>query len=212
MRTVLLGLAFVGVLAGQPAEVPPTEVPMDQCLPGTLISIQQDSITLRFNAKITTMHLAPDAEIWGRGTDAESVRQLVVGDDIYLRCSRAGNGIVVAAMVAAVEQGGQVDMEPHCIREVAVCMGHLVAVTKDTLWMRNDEGVCVVHIAPDIEIWRGEIYHDTSVLKLGDEVGARVTIGYPNREMTADWVEANVTKAEGKIVSVGPDRIVVEED
>lgn len=86
MRPLLLGLAFVGVLAAQ-SEVTPAEVPMEQCLPGTLISIQPDSITLKFNAKITTMRLAPDAEIWRRGTDVESIHQLAVGDDIHLRCS-----------------------------------------------------------------------------------------------------------------------------
>jgi hypothetical protein len=91
-------------------------------------------------------------------------------------------------------------------------MGHLVAVTEDTILVKNDDGVCQFHVNPGTEIWRGEIYHDTSALKLGDEVGSRVTIGYPNREMTADWVEANVTTAEGKIVSVRPDRLVVKED
>ena len=205
MRSLLLGLLFVGSLAAQ------SEVPTEQCLPGTLISIQPDSITLKFNEKITTLHLAPDPEIWRRGTDVASLQQLVVGDDIYLKCSQSGEE-VVASVVAAVEKGGQVYMEPHHLKEITVCMGHLVAVTKDTLWMKNDEGVCVVHIPPGLEIWRGQIYHDTSALKLGDEVGARATIGYPNRELTAEMVEANVTKAEGKIVSVRPDRILVKED
>ncbi len=205
MRTLLLGLAFVGGLAGQ------SEVPTEQCLGGTLISIQPDSITLKFNEKITTFRLASDAEIWRRGTDVASLQQLVLGDDIYLRCSQSGEE-VVASVVGAVEAGGQVYMEPHHLKEVTVCMGHLVAVTKDTLSMKNDKGVCVVHIPPDIEIWRGEIFHDTSALKLGDEVGARATIGYPNRELTAETVEANVAKAEGKIVSVRPDRILVKED
>jgi uncharacterized protein DUF5666 len=204
MRTLLLGLAFVGTLAAQP------DVPTERCLPGTLLSIQPDSITLKFNERITTFRLAPDAEIWRRGTDVASLKQLVVGDDVYLKCSQSGEE-VVASVVAAVEAGGQVDMEPHHLKEIAVCMGHLVAITKDTLSMKNDAGVCVVHIPPGIEIWRGEIYHDTSALKLGDEVGARATIGYPDRELTAESVEANVAKAEGKIVSVASDRIVVKD-
>lgn len=205
MRTLLLGLAFVGVLAAQ------SKVPTEQCLPGTLISIQPDSITLKFNEKITTMRLAADAEIWRRGTDVESIQQLVVGDDIYLRCAREGSDTVVASVVAAVEKGSQVDMEPHHLKEIAVCLGHLVAVTKDTIWVRNDDGVCVVHIPPDLGIWRGEIYHDTSVLKLGDEVGARATIGYPDRELTAEMVEANIAKAEGTLVSLRSDRMVVKQ-
>jgi hypothetical protein len=204
MRTLLLGFAFVVRLAGQ------SEVPTERCMPGTLISIQPDSITLKFNEKITTMRLAPDAEIWRRGTDVASLQQLFVGDDVHLKCSQAGQE-VVASVVAAVEAGGQVDMEAHHLKEIAVCMGHLVAVTKDTLSVKNDAGVCVVHIPPGIEIWRGKIFHDTSALKLGDEVGARATIGYPNRELTAEMVEANVAKAEGKIVFVASDRIVVKD-
>lgn len=215
MRTLLASLAFVGLVFGQTvfgqSVLGQSEVSTEQCLPGTLISIQPDSITLKFNEKINTFRLAPDAEIWRRGTDIESIQQLVVGDDVYLRCTQAGNGAVVASVVAAVEKGGQVDMEPHHLKEIAVCLGHLVAVTTDTLWMKNDDGVCVVHVPPGIEIWRGEIYHDTSALKLGDEVGVRATIGYPDRELTAETVEANVAKAEGKIVSLGPDRMVVKE-
>lgn len=198
MRTLLLGLAFVGGLAGQ-------------CLPGTLISIQQDSITLKFNEKITTMRLAPDAEVWRRGTDVASLQQLVEGDNISLKCTRTGGGAVVASVVAAVQEGSQVYMEPHHLKEITVCGGHLVAFTKETLSVKNDEGICVIHINTDTEIWRGEIYHDTSALKLGDHLMARVTIGYPNRELTAEEVEANVAKAEGTIVSLRSDRMVVND-
>jgi hypothetical protein len=206
MRTLLLGLAFVGLLAGQ------AKVPTEQCLGGWVVSIQQDSITLKFNEKIITYRLAPDAEIWRHGTDVESVHQLVLGDEIYLKCTRDADGAVVASVVAAVEKGGFVDIEPHHIVEVSVCGGHLVAFTKDTLSVKNDKGVCVIHLTANANIWRGEIFHDTGVLKLGDDVMARVTIGYPNRELTAEMVEANVAKAEGKIVSVRPDRILVKED
>ena len=110
--------------------------------------------------------------------------------------------------------GRFVDMEPHHLKEITVCSGHLVAFTQDTLSVKNDDGICVIRVnAAAPEIWRGEIFHDTGVLKpLSDDVSARVTIGYPNRELTAEDVEANVAKAEGKIVSVRPDRILVKED
>jgi hypothetical protein len=206
---VCLGLCFVGSLAAQPK---PDEVPPDQCLGGWLVSTQQDSITLKFNEKIITTRLAPDAEIWRHGTDVESMHQLVVGDEIYMKCTRDADSAVIASVVAAVEEGHGVDMEPHHLKEISVCGGHLVAFTKDTLSVKNDKGVCVIHLTPDANIWRGEIFHDTSVLKLGDEVGARVVVGYPDRELTAEMVEANVAKAEGKIVSVRPDRILVKED
>src|ERR1700719_3623024 len=94
----LLFCIFLSSLCAQP------EVPGDQCLGGTLASIQQDSITTKFNEKIVTMHLAPDVEIWRRGVDLESIQQLVVGDEIYLKCTRAVSGAVVASIVAAVEK------------------------------------------------------------------------------------------------------------
>ncbi|HEY1758418.1 MAG TPA: DUF5666 domain-containing protein [Bryobacteraceae bacterium] len=200
-----IGLAFVGALAAQ------AEVPAEQCLGGTLISIQPDSITLKFNEKTMTFHVAPDAEIWRRGTDVEGLQELVPGDDVSLRCSRAGDGTVVASVVAAVEEGSQVEMEPHHLREITVCMGRLVGMTENTLSMKNDKGTCVVHINANTNIWRGEILHDTGALKIGDEVGARAAIAYPGRELIAEEVEANVTKVEGKIVSVRPDRIVVND-
>ena len=99
MRALLsIGLIFLGTVAAQ------TEVPGDQCLGGTLISIQQNSITTQFNEKIQTYELAPGAEIWRRGVDLKSIHQLVIGDPIYPKCIRAANGAVVATVVAAVEK------------------------------------------------------------------------------------------------------------
>ncbi len=187
-------------------------MPTEQCLAGTLISIQQDSITLKFNEKITTFRLAPDAEVWRRGTDVASIHQLVLGDEIYMKCTRDADSAVIASVVAAVEGGHGVDMEPHHLKEISVCGGHLVAFTKDTLSVKNHDGVCVIHLTADANIWRGEIFHDTSALKLGDDMMARVTVGYPNRELTAEEVDANISKVEGTIVSVRSHRIVVKKD
>ena len=197
---------FLSSLCAQP------EVPGDQCLGGTLASIQQDSITTKFNKKIITMHLAPDAEIWRRGVDLDSIHQLVIGDEIYLKCTRTGSGAVVASIVAAVEDGDAIDLTPHHIAEIRVCGGTLLAIGKDTLSVRNDDGICVIHLKPGAEIWRGEAFHSTSALKIGDDVMAKVTLGYPSGELTADEVVANVAKAEGTIVSIRPDRITVKED
>jgi hypothetical protein len=208
MQTLLpicVGFALLSRLAAQP------EVPGDQCLGGTLISIQQDSITTKFNRKIITMHLAPDAEIWRRGVDLESIHQLVVGDTIYLKCTRAAGGEVVASIVAATEKDDGIDLEPHHIAEIRVCSGYLLAIAKDKLSVRNDDGICVIHLKPGAEIWRGEIFHETSALKIGDAVDARVTVAYPAGDLTADEVFANITITEGTIVSVRPDRIVVNQ-
>jgi hypothetical protein len=206
MRTLLLFCVLLSRLSAQP------EVPGDQCLGGTLVSIQKDSITTKFNQKIITMHLTPDAEIWRRGVDLESIQQLMVGDQIYPKCVWDGGGEVVASIVAAVQQDSGIDLTPHHIREIQVCGGSLVAIGTDTLSMRNVDGVCVVHLKPDTEIWRGEIFHDTNALKLGDDVMARVIIGYPTQELIVDGeVCANIAKTEGPVVEIRPDRIVVEE-
>lgn len=202
----LLFCIFVGSLCAQP------EVPGDQCLGGTLVSIQQDSITTKFNEKIITMHLAPDAAIWRRGVDLESILQLVVGDEIYLKCTRAASGAVVASIVAAVEKDDAIDLTPHHIAEIRVCGGTVLAIAKDKLSVRNDNGVCVIHLKPGAEIWRGETFHDTSALKLGDDVMARVTVGYPSGDLFAEEVLANLAKTEGTIVSMRSGRIVVKED
>lgn len=208
MRTLLSACIGVTVVGGLYAQ---SEVPGDQCLGGTLIGIQQDSITLKFNEKITTMHLAPEAEIWRRGVDLESIQQLLVGDEIYLKCTRA-EGAVVASVVAAVEKDDGIDLVPHHIAEIRVCSGKLVAVGQDTLSAKNENGICVIHLKPGAEIWRGEVFHDTSALKLGDEVYARVTVSYPSGELTSEEVEANVAKTEGRIVSLRSDRFLVKED
>jgi hypothetical protein len=210
MRTLLsacIAFTFVGSLAAQ------SEVPREQCLGGWIVAIQQDSITLKFNEKITTMRLAPGAEIWRRGMDLENLQQLVVGDEIYMECTRAGDsGLVMASVVAAVEKNEAVRMEPHHIVEYGLCGGYLVAVTKDTLSVKSNDGICVMRVNAATIIWRGEAYHDTSALKLGDVVVARFTVGYPGRDLTIEEADANLANAEGKIVIVRSDRIVINQD
>ena len=205
-----VGFCFVPILAAQWS---PDETSPYQCLGGTLLSVRQDSITVKFNEKIITTRLAPGAEIWRRGVDLDSLQQLVPGDSIYMKCARASDGALVAAVVAAVEKDDGVELVPHHIVEIRVCIGRLVASTNDTLSLKNDRGICVIHTTPETKFWRGEIFNHHSAFQLGDEVSARVAVNYPGGELIADGqVEANVAKAEGKIVSVMPDRIMVKED
>jgi hypothetical protein len=157
------------------------------------------------------MHLTPDAEIWRRGVDLDSIHQLVVGDEIYLKCTRAADGTVVASVVAAAEKGNGMELVPHHIVESRYCGGYLVAITKDTLSVKNDYGICVIHLNAGAEIWRGEVFHDTGALKLGDVIDANATVVYPSQRLIADEVLANITITEGTIVSVRPDRIVVNQ-
>jgi hypothetical protein len=114
--------------------------------------------------------------------------------------------------VAAVEQNDVVRMEPHHITEITACVGQLVVITKDSLTLKNDQGSCTARIPVNTEIWRGETFNDTSALRLGDDVAIRCTVGYPGRVLTAETVEANVAKAEGTVVEVRADRILIQED
>jgi hypothetical protein len=202
---VCIGLSLLTSLSAQ------SEIPGDQCMGGTLIAIQQDSITTKFNEKILTYGLAPGVEVWRRGVDLEGIHLLVVGDEVYLKCMRAADGAVVASIVAATEKDDGVELVPHHIAAIRVCGGHLIAIARDKLSVRNDDGICVIHLKAGAEIWRGEFFQDTSALKLGDAVDARVTVTYPSRELVAEEVFANFTVTYGTIRSVRRDRMVVDQ-
>jgi hypothetical protein len=188
------------------------DVAGDQCLGGSLTAIQPQSISLKFNGRITTMPIAPNAEIWRRGTDLDSIHQLAIGDQIFLKCTRARDGDpVMATVVAAVEPGDGVRLVPHHITEVSACVGRLIAIANDTLTVQNDRSGCVIHTNAQTTFWRGGTYRDARAFQLGDEVSAGVTVSYPGRVLTAEHVEANVAKVEGTVVSAQPDRIVVRD-
>jgi hypothetical protein len=207
MVSFLIGLACVANLAAQ------AEVTGDQCpLGGRLTAIQSQSITVTLNDKITIIPIAPGAEIWRRGADLDSIDQLVIGDQIFLKCTRPGeDSPVMAPVVAAPEQGDGVQLVPHHITAFSACLGRLIAIGQDTLSVKNDDGICVLHTNAQTTFWRGETYPDASAFKLGDEVGAGVTVGYPGRILTARYVEANVAKVEGAVVAAKSDRIVVKD-
>lgn len=193
------------------AQVP---VPPDQCLGGNLIGIQPDSVTSKFNDKISIYRFAPGAEIWSRGADVESPMQLTMGDQIYIRCTRTeAGGSALITILAAVERDDAVSLEPHHITASSVCMGQLVTRTREALSLKSEKGVCLMHTTAQTTYWRGAISHDPGILKIGDEVIARVSVGYPGRILTADGeVEANVAKAEGPIVELNSGSMVVESD
>jgi hypothetical protein len=207
MRVVLCVGFCLLVRAAAGADVPP-----DQCLGGTLLSAQVNSITTKFNEKVITMPIAPGAEIWRRGMDIQSAQQLVPGDTINLRCTEGTGGQVMASLIVAGTKDQLFEIEPHNIVEIRVCVGRLVAIAKDTLSVKNDQGTCVLHINAETTIWRGETLHDTSALKLGDDIGAWATVDYPGRELTAEYVDANVDHWEGVITKVQKDTIYLKFD
>jgi hypothetical protein len=202
---LLIALVVTGNLAAQ------TDVPLDRCLGGRLLSIRQDSITLQFNDRVTTMPISPGAEIWRHGVDVESVGQLLPGDDIYLKCAQPEpNGPVMATIVAVPEGDDRLNLEPHHITAIGVCVGKLIAVASDSVTVRNEEGICKVQVNAQTTFWRGENFPDATALELGDEVSIRYTVGYPGRVLTAEWLEANVAKCEGAIVDARPGLFVVK--
>jgi len=202
----LLLIAFASLAAGQPYERPP-------CLGGTLISSQRDSITTKFNEKILTYRVTPETELWRRGVDLKSPLEFVAGDDINIKCAAAPDpdGTPIATIIASALPDDVVYMESHNLHEIRVCIGDLVDVQPAALTLKNDNGVCVVHVPAGLDIWRGKIFHETSALKIGDSVATRSTVSFPSGELTAELVEANVTKTEGTIISAAKDFIVVEE-
>lgn len=203
----LAAFVFSGIAAAQ-------TVNSQDCLADKLLSIEPDSIIVNFNQKIIQLLVTPETEIWRRGVDLKSPTELVIGDNLEVKCAekRAPDGRPVATVIAAIQKDSGAYLKPHDIREIRVCIGRLINIATDSLTVTNDQGICTVHVPPGTNIWRGETYHDTSALRISDEVASRAFVSYPSGELIADYVEANVAKAEGKIVSVKPDRVVVKED
>jgi hypothetical protein len=201
---LLITVAAAGSLSAQ------TVVPRDQCLGGRLLSTQEGSITLQFNQRVTTIPIAPGGEIWRHGSDVESIRQLVPGDNVYLKCAQPEpSGAVIATIVAVPEGDDGLKLEPHHITAIGACVGKLIAVARDSITVRN-EGTCKVQINSQTSFWRGEnLPHETS-LRLGDEVSVRYAVGYPGRVLTVESVEANVAKCEGTIGDARRGVIIVE--
>ncbi len=203
----LAAVVFAGVAAAQ-------TVNSRDCLADKLLSAQPDSIIVNFNQKIIRILVTPETEIWRRGVDLKSTSELVIGDNIYVRCAEtpAPDGTPIATIVAAVQKDSGADLRPHDIREIRSCTGHLIQIAADSIAVKNDKGICTVRFTPAAEVWRGDTYRDTSALKIGDHISSRAFLSYPSGDLIADEIWANVTKAEGEIVSVKPDRIVVKED
>jgi hypothetical protein len=140
--------------------------------------------------------------------------QLTMGNQVYLRCARTkGSGPALITVLAAAEQDDGISLEPRHIKAINVCIGKLVTSTPDTLSLRSEKGVCVIDTTAQTTYWRGGLSHNAGILRTGDEVSARVIVGYPGRVLTSDGeVEANVAKVEGPIVALDSRSMVVKSD
>ena len=196
-----------GTSTTQPITVP-------ECVGGKLISTQPDAITVKLNQTVRVIHITPDTELLPRGVDLDSPAKLVLGEQVYPVCKQiAADGRPIAILVAAAElEGDAMYLEPHHVHEVRSCGGGLVKVTPETVTTRTDDGkIYSMHVTPETVVWRGEVYHDTAPLRLGDDITARCVVHYPDEQLTAEEIWANVTATEGVILKVLPDRIIVNQ-
>ncbi len=91
------------------------------------------------------MPIAPTAEIWRHGVYLESIRQLVPGDDVYLKCVLPeAAGPVAAAIIAVAENEDGLNLVPHHITAIGACSGELIAATSDSVTVKNEKGSCKV--------------------------------------------------------------------
>ena len=103
-------------------------------------------------------------------------------------------------------------LEPHHVREIRSCGGGLIAAAPDPVTTRSDCGkTFVIHANPSTIIWRGEIFHATSVLRRGDDITASGMVHYPDEHLTGEEIWANLKATEGVIRKVLPDRIIVDQ-
>jgi hypothetical protein len=204
-----LGLVILSAFAAQPP------------INGKLVAVGQDSISVEVNQQITTVHIAPDTEIWRRGIDLTDLHELVLGDEIGVTYRRAAaDGSPIPTLIVAFEEGDIVDPVPHHVGEYRVCAGLLSKVAGDRIWVKNilprpreeeEKGICVMRVPASASIWRGETVHDLSVLKIGDVIGASTTVTFPSGELIATEISANKIITEGVIVSVRPGRVVIRQ-
>ena len=170
-----------GTSTTQPITVP-------ECVGGKLISTQPDAITVKLNQTVRVIHITPDTELWPRGVDLDSPAKLVLGEQVYPVCKQiAADGRPIAILVAAAElEGDAMYLEPHHVREIRSCGGGLIAATPHPVTTRTDCGkALVIHGNPSTIIWRGEIFHATSVLRRGDDITASGMVHYPTNTSPA---------------------------
>ncbi|HUA20599.1 MAG TPA: DUF5666 domain-containing protein [Bryobacteraceae bacterium] len=204
-RLVFLCLAFLtGLAAQQSASREP------RVISGTLVATAHNSISVKLNRKITTVQLTPDTEIWRRGIDFTAPSHLVLGDDIYVLYEQTStDGAPLATLIAAPEEGDSVALVPRHVVENRVCDGYLTAAGINTIAIKNDEGTCIMRFTPDTVFWRGGASHGPGALVVGDEIGARAQVNYPNGELIAEEVIANLGKFSGTITGLHPHSVEI---
>ena len=182
------------------------------CNGGTLVAVEGDAIRVEMNRKTERIHTTAATEIWRRGVDLDSPAKLVPGEQIYAQCQeQAADGAPIATLIAAVQGEDAMYMEPHHVHAIRPCGGILIGAAPGSFTVRDDKKVTTVRLEPQPEIWRGQIFHDTGVLHVGDEIDAACEVHYPGESLSTKEVWANLTATEGVIVKVLPNRIIVDQ-
>ena len=90
-------------------------------------------------------------------------------------------------------------------------IGHLTAVSRDKIEVRDGTGMHVLYSDTASRIWRGKDYRDFSVLRVGDEIHVTYRIDGASRQVVIN-LDANVDKVEGRITHVGGNGFQVDEN
>jgi len=93
----------------------------------------------------------------------------------------------------------------------AFIIGHLTAVSRDRIEVRDGTGTHVLYSDTASRIWRGKDYHDFSVLHIGDEVWVTYSIDGASRQVVIN-LYANIAKVEGRITHVGGNGFQADEN
>lgn len=90
-------------------------------------------------------------------------------------------------------------------------IGHLTAVSRDRIEVRDGTGMHVLYSDTASDIWRGKDYRDFSVLRVGDEVWVAYRIDGASRQVVIN-LYANIHKVDGRITHVGANGFQVDEN
>ncbi len=182
------------VLLGSTLVIPQCSLAFaQQIVLGRLSKIEPNSITLDQEAKSVRVLIGSKTELWRRGVDVQDDSQFVLGRDARVLYSGvAADGSLRAILVVQFQPGDIVKMVPHQVVEYRSCTGSLVSVANGTITLQaGDNKMCVTQVDAKTEIWHGQISHDLSVLRVGDDISTQNAVQYPQENLVAEkvWTE-----------------------
>ena len=164
-----------------------------QIVLGRVSKIEPSAISLDQKAKTLRILIGPKTELWRRGIDVQKTSQFILGQDARVLYSEvASDGSLRAMLVVQFEPGDKVKMVPHQVVEYRFCCGNLVEVANGAITLRTEDSkTCTTHVDAKTDIWHGQISHDPTVLRVGDNISIENIVQYPQGNLVADkvWTE-----------------------